>query len=667
MISLGRDICINLENSSRKEWVETNGIGGYACGTVSGMPTRGYHSLLTAALNVPLNRVVMLSQLEETVTYRGRKYHLSTHQYSDVITPKGYLNIQSFRLEPFPIFTFRLDDQLLEKTIFMSYGHNLTWIVYRLLTPPEEEIILTVRPLVSFRGHHLRRQELHFVNTHHELQEHVIQLMPDENIPFLNIYHNALAYEHSANRYQKVFYREEHARGLESREDLFSPGILSFKLSDVAPGFLAATPETLTHPDPAAAAQAEIIRRRNLVNLAAPGDDFGRTLSLAADQFVVRRGDGLSIIAGYPWMGDCGREAMIAFQGLTLATKRTSEARTILQTLAGYCSEGMLPNHFNEAHSQPIYNSVDVALWFFVAVYHYRRATGDSQFIRERLWATMEEIILWYLKGTRLNIRSEDDGLINIPEEGAQFTWMDSQVGDWVVTPRSGKPVEVNALWYNALCLMRDLAADFKQPADSQRYGHLADKTAKSFKSLFWNKKASCLFDRVEDNFQDATVRPNQLLVLSLPYSLLTKDQAKKTLRAMRRELYTTFGFRSLNQTDENYHGTYEGDILNREGATHQGTVWPWLIGPYADALRKIYGETKAVKEEINRMLKPFANHLQEHGLGSISEMFDGDPPHHARGCIASAKSVAEILRVHLEMQKGEAVCSHSIAHSGKK
>ncbi|MCK5219221.1 glycogen debranching enzyme family protein [bacterium] len=651
MISLGRNICTNLENSSRKEWVETNGIGGYACGTVSGMPTRGYHSLLTAALDVPLNRVVMLAQTEETVIYRGHKYHLSTYQYPDNITPQGYLNIESFRLEPFPIFTFRLADQLLEKKIFMSYGHNLTWIVYRLLTSPEEDIFLTVRPLVSFRGHHLRRQERHFINTHHELQEHVIQLMPDGNLPTLNISHNALVYEHSANWQQKIFYREEHARGLESREDLFSPGILSFKLSDVEPGFLAATPETLAHPDPTTAAQAEVIRRRDLVNLAAPSDDFGQTLSLAADQFLVRRGDGLSIIAGYPWMVDCGREAVIAFQGLTLAMKRTSEAGNLLQTMAGYCSEGILPNHFSEDNSQPRYNSVDAALWFFIAVYHYRRVTGDSRFIREHLWATMEEIILWYLKGTRLNIRAEDDGLINIPEEGAQFTWMDCQVGDWVVTPRSGKPVEVNALWYNALCLMRDLAADFKQPVDSQRYGQLADKTAKRFKSLFWNEKGSCLYDRVEDNFQDATLRPNQLLVLSLPYSLIEKDQAKKVLQAVRRELYTTFGFRSLNQADENYHGTYEGDILKREGATHQGTVWPWFIGPYADALRKIYGETKAVKEEINRMLKPFADHLKEHGLGSISEMFDGDPPHQARGCIASAKSVAEILRVHLELQ----------------
>jgi predicted glycogen debranching enzyme len=471
MINLGRDICGNLEVSSRKEWLETNGLGGYACGTVAGMHTRSYHTHLTASLEPPLHRVSMLSQLEEYVLYGGQKYYISTNHYRDTISPKGYLNLEEFRLDPFPIFTYRLADQLLEKRVFMSYGHNLTWIVYRLLTPTEEELILSVRPLFNFRDHHLRRRERCFANTHHDLENHVIRLLPDRNIIPLNIYHNAVNYEHSASWYQNLFYREEKKRGLECEEDLFSPGVISFRLETMESNFLAATTESLENPEPEAAANAEIIRRRELCSAAAPDDQFGQNLMLAADQFLVKRGEGMSVIAGYPWLGDCGRDAMMALPGLTLVTHRKNEAQALLKTYAGYCSEGMLPNHFTEDQSKPLYNTVDAALWFFIAIYRYRQATDDTAFIRKNLWPVMEEIIDYYIKGTRYHIRMDDDGLINMPEEGAQLTWMDAQVGDWVVTPRSGKPVEVNALWYNALCLMRDLCA--VQPPGQKISGRL--------------------------------------------------------------------------------------------------------------------------------------------------------------------------------------------------
>jgi predicted glycogen debranching enzyme len=346
-------------------------------------------------------------------------------------------------------------------------------------------------------------------------------------------------------------------------------------------------------------------------------------------------------------MGDCGRDAMMALPGLTLAAGRQEEARQLLTTLAGYTQEGLLPNHFSEDDARPMYNSVDAALWFFLAAQRYLGATGDKHFVYTRLWLTLREIIEFYTKGTHNHIRMDDDGLINLPEEAAQWTWMDAQVGDWVVTPRSGKPVEVNALWYNAICFIRDLAGDHGEPDDQKRFAELADKIKDSFATLFWNEKKGCLYDRVEDNFHDPTLRPNQILALSLPHPLVAGERAQRVLAVVRRELYTTFGFRSLEPGNEHYVGTYAGDILRREGASHQGTVWPWFLGHYADALIQVFGFTDSVKHELRQLVLPFTAHLQERGLGTISEMFDGNPPHKARGCIARAWSVSEILRVH--------------------
>jgi predicted glycogen debranching enzyme len=647
MIRFGRDTCGNVELASRKEWLETNGLGGYASGTVAGMHTRSYHAWLTAATQIPLRRMLMLSQLEEWVTYGGQKYALATNQYRGALNPQGYLNLEEFRLDPFPTWIYRLADQLLEKRIFMSHGHNLTWILYRLLTPAEGPVAMSVRPLVNFRSLHLRKRERRFFNTHHDLGEHAIRMIPDGNYPTLNLYHNAEAFEHSALWYQSLYYREEEERGLDCTEDLFSPGLLSFNLKADETSFVAATIENLSSPNPETAAEVERIRRQALLDSAPAEDEFGQLLRLAADQFLVKRDEGLSVIAGYPWMGDCGRDALVALPGLTLATRRFAEARTLLTTLAGYTQEGLLPNHFSEDDARPMYNTVDAALWFFHAAQQYLRATGDKAFVYKSLWLTLREIAEFYIRGTHCRIRMDDDGLINLPEEAAQWTWMDAQVGDWVVTPRSGKPVEVNALWYNAICFLRDVAGENGETEDHRRFADLAAKTFESFNALFWNERKGCLFDFVEDNFRDPTLRPNQLLALSLPYPLVTGERAQRVLAVVRRELFTTFGFRSLEQGNEHYVGTYQGDILRREGAAHQGTVWPWLLGPYADALLAACGPTEAVKSELRQLVLPFKAHLQERGLGSISEMFDGNPPHKARGCVARAWNVAEILRVH--------------------
>lgn len=653
MILFGRDLCGNLEVASRKEWLETNGLGGYASGTVSGLHTRGYHSLLTVSIELPLRRVVMLSQLEETVTYGGQKYSLSTNQYRDALAPHGYRHLEEFRLDPFPTFTFRLADLLLEKQIFMSYGSPLTWITYRLLTPPSEkaEVHLSIRPLVNFRDHHLRHGHEHrFFSTHHDLEKKVVRLLPDLNLPPLHLYHNAQGFEHSAQWYHNLFYREEAQRRLECLEDLFSPGILNYRLDSVSNvSFMAASAVALENPNPEAAAHAERLRRREIIETLPAGDVFGRRLALAADQFLVRRGEGLSVLAGYHWLPDSGREAMMALPGLTLSLKRFGEAKTLLRTFRTYCSEGMLPSYFMESDSKPFYNTADAALWFCLAVHRYQQATHDLAFIQRELWPTLLEIVAHYRQGTRYGIHMDEDGLIEIPEEGAHLTWMDAKVGDWVVTPRAGKPVEINALWYNALCVMRELAENFGEAAAHQEFAELAARCRQSYQKWFWDQAGGYSYDRVEEHHQDPTLRPNQLLALSLPYPLWDGERARAILQVVEQELGTSFGFRTLNPGHTEYKGVYEGDLMQREGAAFQGSAWPWLVGVYADALRNVYGSTPEILDKIRRLLKPFHAHLLEAGLGTISEMFDGDPPHSARGCVARACNVAEIIRLHLE------------------
>lgn len=650
MIEYGRDVCGDLNTAVKKEWLETNGLGGYACGTIAGLNTRGYHSLLTVPIKPPLKRSVLVSQVSETFLYHGKKYELSTVEYTNgQLQPQGYTYLEAFKLNPFPTFYYRLADQLLEKQLFMFYGQSETWMRYRLLTKPSGPVVLSIKPLLSFRSHHLQKRGRLFVNTHHDLDQHVIKILPDHHMPSVFLYHNANGYEHSAHWFQQVAYREEQARKLEGSEDLFTPGMLTFDLHLVPESTLTISTEAIAKPDYHKTMKKERQRREGLVKLLPTKDTFGRTLMRAADHFLVKREQGLSVMAGYPWLSDCGRDAMIACAGLTVATKRYDDAKQLLATFAGYCSEGMFPNLFSEQNSEPRYNTVDAALWFFLAVDYYFQQTQDQAFIRETCWVTMVEVVNAYSTGTRFGIRMDTDGLINLGEEGAQLTWMDAQVGDWVVTPRAGKTVEINALWYNCLCIMVDYADKLGEIKEVDRYRRMAANTRAGFKQVFWDEERQCLFDRVEDYYQDKSIRPNQLFAVSLPYPLLEGEEAEAVLKQVMEKLYTTFGCRTLSTDDPHYRGYYAGDLLKREGAAFQGTVWPWLVGAVADAWRAVYGDNDDTRQTIDSMLKPFELHLAQTGLGLISEMFDGNEPHLARGCIARAWNIAEILRVHLE------------------
>ncbi len=650
MLEFGRDACGDLNLAVSKEWLETNGLGGYACGTMAGLNTRGYHSLLTVPLKPPLKRTILLSQLDEVVVYKDKKYMLSTMEYeSGALNPRGYIYLERFKGEPFPTFYYRLDDQVLQKQIFMSYGQSLTWITYQLLTEPDGAFNLMVKPLLSFRSHHLMKQGRLFVNTYHDLDRHVVKILPDQQVPSMFIHHTAEGYEHSAHWFNRVFYRAEKNRGLDCVEDLYTPGVLDFELKKGAWNYMAVTTESLEQLDVLAAMKKETSRRKELQDLLPLEDEFGRRLLRAADHFLVKRGEGMSVISGYPWLAESGRDAMVASMGLAVASRRYEDARRLLKTYAAYCDQGMLPNHFSEEMAEPVYNAADAALWFIIAVDYYHTHTRDDRFVKDNCWPVMENIIAAYSTGTRYGIRMDTDGLINLPEEGAQLTWMDAQVGDWVATPRAGKPVDVNALWYNCLCMMADYAEKFSRPAEKERYARLAANAREGFRSLFWNEEGGYLYDRVEDFHKDFSFRPNQLWALALPYPLLEGQQAQRLLQQVMERLYTTFGCRTLDRSDDHYRGFYKGDLMTRESAAFQGTVWPWMIGALAGAWRAAYGASAETDAIIGRLLKPFELHLTHSGLGLISEMFDGEEPHRARGCIARAWNVAELLRVYLE------------------
>jgi predicted glycogen debranching enzyme len=384
---------------------------------------------------------------------------------------------------------------------------------------------------------------------------------------------------------------------------------------------------------------AEIERRESI---GAGRDPFERALFQAADQFIVRRGEGSTVIAGYHWFSDWGRDTMIALPGLTLATGRYDEARGMLLAFADSVDRGMLPNRFPDAGETPEYNTVDATLWFFEAVRAFAAHTGDHEFVRTRLYPVLADIIGWHQQGTRYGIRLDADGLLLAGEPGVQLTWMDAKVGDWVVTPRYGKPVEIQALWYNALRVMEELSGEAK-------YREMADRARDSFRQLFWNEAAGCLYDGVNGDQRDASIRPNQIFAVSLHHTILAGEQAKKVVGAVERHLLTPYGLRSLAPSDPQYRGRYEGDPFSRDRAYHQGTVWPWLAGPFITAYLKVNGRSAKSRKQADRWLSELHRFMLDEGGGQLPEVFDGDAPHRAGGCMAQAWSVAELLRVYVE------------------
>ncbi len=646
VISFDKSVCADLPASLDREWLETNGLGGFACGTVSGANTRRYHGLLTAALHPPGGRMLLLSKLEETLVIGDRRIDLATNEYSGAIHPEGYRLLSNFRLDPFPIWTFEVSGVRLEKSVFMLPGSNAVQVEYKLLQAPEGiELVLELRPLIAFRDYHSTTHQNAALNPAVEPAPNLASVQPYAALPRLYFAHDAENVQPQGYWYKNFFYRVEKERGLDFEEDLFNPFMLSFKFSMDRGATVIASTEPMKIEQAGGFRQAELQRREQLA-LSSPVDDpLVRALTTAADQFLVRRGDDWTVIAGYPWFTDWGRDTMISLPGLTLFTGRAHIAKSILRNFARHADMGLLPNRFVDSGETAEFNSVDATLWFFEAVRAYAAVTSDYEFIRQELYEALNAIMEFHIRGTRYNIKVANDGLLNSGAPGIQLTWMDAKIGDWVVTPRSGKPVEVQALWYNALCIMADLAERFGQTEQQKKYSGMASQARETFNNIFWNAGAQCLYDVVNDGLPDSSIRPNQIFAACLHHSMLPADRARAVVATVERELLTPVGLRTLSPRDPQYRANYTGNQYSRDSAYHQGTVWPWLLGPFISAYVRVNGGTAESRLRARKLLSGIEQHLTEAGLGQISEIFDGDAPHHPRGCFAQAWSVAEILR----------------------
>lgn len=626
-----------------KEWLETNGLGGYASSTVCGANTRRYHGLLVAAADPPVGRVVLLSKFEETLHIGDERFDLSTNLWPDAVEPKGFVFLREFRLDPFPIWTFEAGGMRLERTLFMPHGSNAVVVSWKIIDrgdPAADVIQLSVRPLLAFRDfHYLRHQEAEFAV---EIRKDHAEISLGE-MPTTYLNHNASNTEVTSYWYRNFDYPIESERGFDHSENLYQPFELSFSLAK--PAVVIAATEKMPVRDAEKLRKAEIKRRARLVAVSGAKDEFTTQLVLAAEQFIVKRGSGSSIIAGYHWFSDWGRDTMIALPGLTLATRRFDVAKEILLEYSRHVSQGMLPNRFPDEGETPDYNTVDATLWYFEAVRAYAEAANDEKFVEDELYEVLLGIVRWHIKGTRFGIHVDTDGLLYAGDNDSQLTWMDAKAGDFAFTPRIGKPVEIQALWFNALSIMAGFAERFGDAENLTRFCEMAAMAKASFNGQFWNATEECLYDVVNGAGKDAAVRPNQIFAISLPFSMLDNEKARKVVDKVENELLTPCGLRSLSPKDPNYVGIYKGTPFERDSAYHQGTVWAWLIGHFVDAYRKTHSSDAVAELRIKEFWKGFEQHLTTSMLGQISEIFDGDKPHDARGCAAQAWSVAEVLR----------------------
>ncbi len=638
-IDLDRATCSTFDAAVGREWLVTNGLGGYASGTVPGAATRRYHGLLVAALNPPLGRTMLVAGLVVDAEYQGQTYALDSHEYTGgTVHPDGCRHTEGFMLHGgMPVWTYAIGDARLTKSIWMGHGTNTTFVRFR-LESASGPVRLRISPLCTYRDHHAQSRG--------DWQP-AVTAVPDgiriDAYPGAHAYRVLCAratFEPRGDWFWNFHHRLEAERGLSSTEDLYCPGGFSVDCSAGGTVNVICTAEPGAPAAPAVALSADHHRRAALLLPVVREPGWVRQLTLSADQFIVNRpfadgsfanGSGATVMAGYPWFGDWGRDTMIALPGLTLHTGRPDVAARILRTYGEHLSDGMLPNRFPENGAEPDYNTVDATLWYFHAVEACWRATGDDELVRE-LWPGLMEIIDWHLQGTRYGIGVDPaDGLLHAGVPGVQLTWMDAKVGDRVVTPRTGKPVEVNALWHHALVVMASLAGRLGDAELARRYQALGSRVRSSFRARFWYAAGGYLYDVVDGpDGDDASLRPNQIFAVSLSPDLLDDGQAAAVVAACRRELLTPMGLRSLAPSDARYQGHYSGGPAERDGAYHQGTVWSWLLGPFALAHFRVHGN----RPEAQALLAAIGGHLAEACVGSISEVFDGDAPHIAGfGC----------------------------------
>jgi predicted glycogen debranching enzyme len=636
----------HLESALQREWLATNGLGGYASGTVAGVNTRRYHGLLVAALNPPVQRMVLVAALEEWVrSDNGDMQALSAQEYWDgTVFPQGYRQLEGVELDGMlPMFRWTIAGRIIEKRIWMEQGVSRTVVTYRLVSG--SPLTLQLRPLVAHRDYHQQRHgqgafdlsetgegwiiDAAGVRSHFEVRSSAtVRSQPDW--------------------YWRVLHRAERERGLDDEEDLFTPGVVEVPLAIGADVAVVLSTEPTPSGWDAARSWRDAQQHQDAVLGPGMEDPLARQLALAAEQFrVVRRTDGptssgqqRTVLAGYHWFTDWGRDTMISLPGLAMRPGTLWEARAVLDTYFQYLDRGLIPNRFPDGGQPPEYNTIDATLWLFQALAAYLRASRDWHFIADRLGA-LEAIIDWHVRGTRHNIQMDPaDGLLAGGADGLALTWMDARVQDWVVTPRRGKPIEVNALWYNALRLIADWCERAMRPAGP--YRRMAAQAHSSAQERFWFADGGYCYDVVDaPEGDDPSLRPNQVIALGLVYPLIEGEPARRAFDVVTAKLLTPYGLRTLSPDDPRYLSSYRGDQRARDAAYHMGMVWPWLLGPYLDAHQRLDGNEPAMR----RLLEPFTAHLLDAGLGTISEIFEPEPPYRPVGCIAQAWSVGEVLR----------------------
>ncbi|HUK84926.1 MAG TPA: amylo-alpha-1,6-glucosidase [Candidatus Acidoferrum sp.] len=669
-ITYQKDALSHFGDIIEKEWLITNGLGGYASSTVLGINTRKYHGLLVAALDPPGNRTVCISKLDEDVLVGDDVYRLGSNEFHDAIYPDGYKLIAEFSLDPFPTFIYDVGDVAVAKTVFMPKNKNAIAVTYKISNRNNREVKLRLFPLLTCRYFHTVVYRLN-VPLNFTLKSSITQFQATFQRPQATIVCNITEgeFKEKVNWVNHIHYRDELQRGEADVDDCFQPGYFEVKVqanaekefdvtfavsheSQRAQEILDSIGNTTQRVN--ATFNQEVSQRSDF--LATFYGDYPEVLMsdwlnwilLAADSFLVENLEGKkAIIAGYHWFEPWGRDTFVSLPGLTLVTGKYSYAKEILQTFMQYCRSGLIPNFVSDKSGIPVYDTVDGTLWYVNAVLQYVKYTGDLSFVKDVLWEKLQSIVENHQRGTLFGIRMDNDGLLM---HGPRLTWMDASVGNDVITPRTGKAVEIQALWYNTLRTMELLANRFKEPELTEKYGNMADQTRQSFNIKFWNHQNSCLYDVIYDKV-DSSIRPNQIFAVSLDYTMLDNDRSQKVVETVNRELVTPYGLRTLSLGDPKFIGKCSGDSRSRDMAYHNGTIWPWLLGPYVTAYLRVNDYSSPSREQMleNLIVPLFTVGIRQGGLGTINEIYDCEPPNEPRGCISQAWSVAEPLRAYIE------------------